>query len=890
MATDDLTPPVEAGLDDTIAAVPDDPTPVKSSSAERSPSQQQLHEEVRGRLFEGREPRLSLEPGTMIAGRYRIAELLGAGGMGEVFRARDLVLDEDVAVKFLPEDRANDEGFMRRFVNEVRLARQISHPSVCRVHDIGEVDGRAFLSMEYIDGEDLASLLRRIGRLPPEKAYELAQQLCAGLSELHEAGLLHRDLKPANLMIDGQGRLKLADFGLAAVRDELRAHEFGDGTPAYMAPEQLDGREVSERSDIYALGVVLYELLSGRHPYEARAGGLSSERGSIDRSGPAVALSTRVTGLAEDTLEVIELCLETEPAARPASVLDVAAALPGGDPIAAALRAGRAPSVDALANVESGSHLKPWAAWSLAGFSMVVVLMFAVLSPAHTLWGVASPQLAPAVLEDRAQASLEQLGVEHPDGSSMHRIFYDGSYLRAPPPRVQPGEEGPVPVLFEYRASSGQLARRGSAVTHGDPPMTTPGEVRVTLDVRGTLRAFERVPDGPAEGAAEPADWSAAFELAGLSEVEAVAPQGMPTHVHDRREAWTARPLGFDTRVRVDAGSWRGEPVWFEVSAPWSVEEAAPVEGAGGVPGVARVLLGLFIVGVVLLARRLYRRGEVDTRGSVRVAAVIAVSVTISTLLTSVVGYASGMQTFGEAVQEGLLVGGFGLVGYAVVEPYGRRFLPGAMVSWVRVTRGRWRDPLVGRDMLLGVALGGVIALAVLVRMQWIGDGPAALPVRLEALLGLGPAVGIGIGAVWGGAFGVMQVYVMFLFLRWALRKTSVAAGLFFLLWTAVELLRFARADLSPADWVVGAVGGVLVAAILAVLIVRIGLLALTAAQVLLNVLVSFPLSIELTGWYGTATGIATLMALTLLGGSLYVALGRAHASERASRTSRTRV
>lgn len=171
---------------------------------------------------------------------------------------------------------------------------------------------------------------------------------------------------------------------------------------------------------------------------------------------------------------------------RPASVLEVAAALPGGDPIAAALRAGRAPPVDALANVESGTQLKPWAAWSLAGFSMLVVLLFSVLSPAHTLWGVASPKLAPAVLEDRARASLEQLGVEHPQGSSMHRILYEGRYLRAPPPRIQSQEEGPVPILFEYRASPEQLARRGAAVAHDDPAMATPGEVRVTLDIRGS--------------------------------------------------------------------------------------------------------------------------------------------------------------------------------------------------------------------------------------------------------------------------------------------------------------------------------------------------------------------------------------------------------------------
>lgn len=889
MATDDPTPPGDAGLDDTDAAAQEE-APAQESSRERSPSQQKLHEEVRGRLFEGREPRRSLEPGTTIGGRYRIAELLGAGGMGEVFRARDLVLDEDVAVKFLPEDRANDEGFMRRFVNEVRLARQISHPSVCRVHDIGEVDGRAFLSMEYIDGEDLASLLRRIGRLPPEKAYELAQQLCAGLSELHEGGLLHRDLKPANLMIDGQGRLKLADFGLAAVREELRVHEFGDGTPAYMAPEQLGGREVSERSDIYALGVVLYELLSGRHPHEARDGALTGDRGSIDRTAPAVALSARVTGLAGDTLEIVERCLEPNPAMRPGSVLDVAAALPGGDPIAAALRAGRAPSVDALANVESGTQFKPWVAWSLASFSMLVVLLFAVLSPSHSMWGVSSPTLAPAVLEDRARSSLEQLGVDQPEGSSMHRILYEPGYVLAPPPRVQPTETGLVPVLFEYRASPGQLIRRGSDVTHDDPAMVAPGEVRLTLDVRGYLRGFERVPDGPADGDAAPVDWSAAFALAGLSDVESVAPEGTPSHVHDRREAWMARPVGFEERVRVDAGSWRGRPVWFEVSAPWTVEQAAPPPVSGAPSAVAKVLVIAFVLGVAFLARRLYRRGEVDTRGAVRVASVIAISVTTSTLLTSVVGQASGVQTFGAAVQEGLLVAGFGLLGYAVVEPYGRRFLPGAMVSWVRVTRGRWRDPLVGRDMLLGMAFGGLIGVSVLVRMQWVGDGPALLPMRLEALLGLGPAIGVGIGAVWGGAFGVMQVYVMFLFLRWAVRKTSIAVGLFFLLWTTVELLRFARVDLSPTDWVVGAIGSLVVAAILGVLIVRVGLLALTSAQVLLNVLVSFPLSVELSDWYGTATGVASFMALVLLGGSLYVALGRARASERVSRTSRTRV
>src|ERR1700686_292883 len=139
-------------------------------------------------------------PGHLIAGRYRIITLLGKGGMGEVYRADDLTLGQPVALKFLPDHGAGDEGLLERFRNEVRVARRISHPNVCRVYDVGEVDGHSFFTMEYVDGEDLASLLRRIGRLPPDKALEIARQLCAGLAAAHTKDVLHRDLKPANLM------------------------------------------------------------------------------------------------------------------------------------------------------------------------------------------------------------------------------------------------------------------------------------------------------------------------------------------------------------------------------------------------------------------------------------------------------------------------------------------------------------------------------------------------------------------------------------------------------------------------------------------------------------------------------------------------------------------
>lgn len=189
-------------------------------------------------------------PGSIIAGRYRVSGLLGRGGMGEVYRADDLKLGQPVALKFLPAELAEDPELLSLLLDEVRNARRVAHPNACRVYDIGEAKGQHFISMEHVDGEDLATLLLRIGRLPGEKAAQLARQICAGLAAAHEEGIVHRDLKPANVMVEG-----------AAARQ---------GTPAYMAPEQLAGREATVRSDVYALGLVLYELFTGHRPFAAR--------------------------------------------------------------------------------------------------------------------------------------------------------------------------------------------------------------------------------------------------------------------------------------------------------------------------------------------------------------------------------------------------------------------------------------------------------------------------------------------------------------------------------------------------------------------------------------------------------------------------------------------
>ena len=273
------------------------------------------------------------EPGSLLDDRYRIVGRIGKGGMGEVYRADDLKLGQQVALKFLPESGDHDPARLTQLHTEVRMARQVSHPNVCRVYDAGEYEGHTFLSMEYVDGEDLASLIRRVGRFPEDRAIELARQICAGLAAAHDRGVVHRDLKPANIMLDGSGKIRITDFGLAGAAGEvLRA-----GTPAYMAPEQLAGGQVTARSDLYALGLVLYELFTGRRALDAATmAELIAKREQAD-----ITLPTDIVRDLDPGIErVIMRCLEPDPARRPASALGVAAALPGGDPLAAALAAG----------------------------------------------------------------------------------------------------------------------------------------------------------------------------------------------------------------------------------------------------------------------------------------------------------------------------------------------------------------------------------------------------------------------------------------------------------------------------------------------------------------------------------------------------------------------
>ncbi len=255
--------------------------------------------------------------GDVLAGRYRMVARIGRGGMGDVWRADDLVVKTPVALKLIHAVGADGR---RPIIHEVRLARQITHPAVCRVFDVGDDQGQVFLSMELVEGEDLSALLKHAGRLSSEKVVEIAHQLCDGLAAAHARGVLHRDLKPANVLVDADGRVKITDFGIAVTRRETTRHVLV-GTPAYMAPEQLKpGTTLSECTDIYALGLILYELLTGQHPFDRVPGA---------RTLPP-APSSQVPHVDPGLEQAILRALQPHAADRPASAAAMAAMLPTG--------------------------------------------------------------------------------------------------------------------------------------------------------------------------------------------------------------------------------------------------------------------------------------------------------------------------------------------------------------------------------------------------------------------------------------------------------------------------------------------------------------------------------------------------------------------------------
>ncbi|HEX5071473.1 MAG TPA: protein kinase [Vicinamibacterales bacterium] len=832
------------------------------------------------------------EPGTVIQQRYRVIGLLGRGGMGEVYRADDLRLGQAVALKFLPAELSSDAVRLTQFHNEIRTARHVSHPNVCRMYDIGEADGQLFLTMEYVDGEDLSSLLRRIGRLPEDKAIEIARQICAGLAAAHERGIIHRDLKPANIMLDGSGKVRIMDFSLAAVGPVTGIA----GTPAYMAPEQLAGRDISARSDVYALGLVLFELFTGKRAFDAKT---INDLIVQQSSGPSSAPTALVTTLDPTIERAILRCLDLDPARRPASPLAVAAALPGGDPLAAALAAGETPSPEmvAAAGGEQSSLTAVAAVTWLALVSAMLLVVSALADRTSLLARIPLTRPAP-VLIDRAEELRQSLGYAEAAIDQRSGFAYDTAYLgwnrkngQGETPWQVLAQGRPAALVFWRRTSPEPLVPMSpiDVTDEGDPPLEIAGMTRTTVDTRGRLVSFMAVPAQLESKApvAKPAEWAPLFAAAGLDlkSFSETAPSRTPQTFADERKAWTGELPETHTAVTVEAAAYRGRPVSFEIIAPWTAADREPggasEQGRGALP---TILILALLVSAVVLARRNLQSGRADRRGAFRLAAFhFFLYAVFWLLLPHLSNLRLETQRLFVYLGLGLFIGGVMYLVYLAIEPFVRRSWPTMLVGWSRALAGRFPDPLIGRDVLVGIAVGLFLTSLDQFRgwlpqlLQWRESAVPAMPTPSVMEHGRYFALTIG-NSLNQGLQNALLLVLAFASLRELVKRAivkvklgrvsaDVAAAV-----VAVAGMLFIKLVDSQGDQSHLLVAGPLVLlgeCVFVIVLLRFGLLAVVVMDTVNAVTAGMPLTLNSQALYaGSAWTLLALILLTALGGA----------------------
>lgn len=868
--------------------IPEETTPMTPSTTPSGASSSSQH----GRFL----------PGTRFGKRYRIVGLLGRGGMGEVYRADDLELNQEVALKFLPAGLGRNEAALTLLRNEVRVARQVRHPNVCAVYDIGEVDGQYFVSMEYVDGEDLASLLRRIGRVPREKGTDIVEQLAAGLAAAHDKGVLHRDLKPANIMIDGKGRVRIMDFGLAGFTEELHGTREPAGTLSYMAPEHLEGQGVSMRSDVFSLGLLMYELLTGRRAFEGKT--IDKLRDSY-RNDQVQPPSTHVSDLDPAVDRTVMWCLEKDASRRPGSARSVAAALPSGDPLAAAIAAGETPSPEMLAAAGGRGGGRP----SIAALGFLVVIAgfiaVALLNNKVTLFRLAAPDKPPVVLADKAREILVEFGGTDDPVDRAYGMQYERG-LMAEADRgdsavgrwARMKDQRPTPYMFWYRQAPRELIaedRLSGTVSSSDPSPLEEHTGRIFLDASGRLDGFRLVPaalerDADMDSAAAaPADWGLFFEHAGLdiSSFDEVMPIWRPSYSVDERMAWDGvYPEEPYRALRIEAGSYRGRPVYFQVfdlnTYGWLTgieEESTSIANA-----MSRFFrqLKLFIqIGIVIalfsipgyLTFRNISLGRADVDSALLFGATGAILQLLSWTLSISHSVNPGVEVniMISGVIQSVSIGVLLALGYIAAEPHLRRYWPDVLISWTRLSRGRLGDPLVARDILAGAVVGTcaiVLYKVALMAPTWFG-APMYRPetISIKTLLGGRLALGEFFTLNFLLIPWLLAVIILF-FLLIRNRKAFAITGAFLLFAISVNDADFGRLN-DPAQ------AAIFVADLIAVIasivgFVRFGLLAVIVGWFFYIRLSTFPVTLDSSAWY---SGTSTVLLLALAAIALYAAI-----------------
>jgi predicted Ser/Thr protein kinase len=882
-----LGSPVPSEADDKPLQMPPDSTPTplpntgKASDVAFLPS---------------KSPAPRLPPGKVILDRYEIVSLLGEGAMGEVYLADDRRLGERVALKFVASGASANETWRKGLLEEARLARKITHPNVCRVFDVGDTEGQPFISMEYVNGESFSSLLKRIGRLPSDKALSVAHQMCAGLACAHERGVLHRDLKPANFMLDGDGEVKIMDFGLAGTRAELQADTRRAGTPAYMSPEQLRGQGITEQSDIYSLGLVLYELFTGKPVYRPQT--LQQLEELHDQ--PVRPPSEIVPTLDPEIDRAVMWCLARDPTERPQSVRALVMTLPGGDALDAALLAGHVPTPRLVAAAGESGLIKRSTAAALA-IAMAAILAIGLFMGEHTSMLRRVPLTrSPEVLADNARTMIERFGFATENRHEAYAFDLYEEYLdliRAEPEGADRwgrlALSRPSPIDFWFRSGPRPLTSLsiGQRVDYYDPPFDQAGMINIRLDPRGRLREFNyRAPQEKTEfvdpqqhpkpllTAEGTPDWNPLLEAAGLDQhhLRPIMPQRVPTVFADTRAAWDGvYPESPGEPIRVEAAFHDGRPVAFRIvelrwlpasmaqPRSWTQSELAGIK-------INRLMELSALVAAVLMAWRNLRARRGDKPGASRLAIGIFTLSLLGNLFLAAhtTSLEHELRVLADAVRLAISDGLWFWVVYLAVEPYVRRIWPHTLIDWSRLASDHWQDPLVGRSFAVGTLAGLCgVALAYAHRtagpllgfpasMPWIDSDRGVIVLHggldlVGTLLSIIP-----FGAKFAASFLLALVLIKFL-----VPSRILAATIYAALQTVVWYLM--RGD-SPLSWVFMAA----MSTICAIVLVRYGVLALTVAVATFTAMTSLAPSLDWGRWYaGHSAFTVLIVALTFAAG-----------------------
>jgi serine/threonine-protein kinase len=817
--------------------------------------------------------------------------------MGEVYRADDLELGQSVALKFLPERLARNPADLARLRAEVRTARQVAHPNVCRTYDIAEAEGQVFLVMEYIDGEDLASVLRRLGRPTPDKALEIARQLCLGLGAAHENGVLHRDLKPANIMIDGRGRVRITDFGLAGTAEEIAAEGSVAGTPAYMAPEQHRTGTASPQSDIFSLGLVLYEVFTGKRAAEMAP--------APDPSGHGTDSSVRtpssfVADIDPAVERVILRCLERDPARRPQSAYAVFGALPGGDPLAAAVAAGETPSPELVANAGIEGSVRPlWA--GLAVLAAVAGLLVTSIGARPLLsdlrrsadsWKVRAEELLTEVTGKTPPRFSTQgfryapAGKDSSEQADSTRAARLAKGLRPPRAKQYWRRWSPMPLV------PANLHRPEALID--EPPQAYPGSATLLFDMQGRLVAMSIDPEAVHDSAGtRGVDWTGVLRAAGRNPASldgAAPPPGFVAEA-DTIAAWTvAGPADRDTaraavpETTLVAAALGGRVVHFDTHAggtPLGDLVSRPDAAAITAQDWAWLLVLELIplVGSIVLARHNLRAGRGDRRGALMLFVAVVVLYIGEHVFAMDLAELGPFRVLSALTNAGplahaLLHATLITLAYLAIEPYIRRLWPGVLVSWARLTSGRGRDPIVGRDVLAGTAWGVgafllLIASLYLARTLGLTRDPVQIPAEVLQMT-IDPAHILS-GTSWALAVAFLNTitfYTVLVLLRFVLRSNRAAAVGVILTFTFV-LVPYGR----PEAWL--AAGFALVSTIVTAFVaLRFGFVASAVSLLVLQLAGVFPWTTDLGAWFAPQTLLSWGVIGALLAYGFLTAVG----------------